>query len=447
MREWPDESGDILAEYIEQLPPSRKRQIYRCELRRFEKFVSARRTLNQTSLRAWLRAREAQTCTGTALVCAQWTDRYLEWLATRGLIEVNPFDELRRKYRLRLTAPIARAMLGSNLLETLESQRPLPRYGSHLGSAMREHVSRMRTLGFRYRHEYQFLQFDRYLQRRTGAHKESLPVLAREYAFLARSAAVKIQRLHVARLLAKALKRKGVQTELPAVDRGLLRERERQHCKPYIYSIDEVRRIFKAARTFPSPLARSRPHTLYTMMVLAYCTGLRVSEVVSLRLKDVSLVSGTIEIRETKFFKSRGLPISASVLRVLKQYMKMRRKAQAPQKGESALFWNERRPYSYISIVSLLAQVIRQAGVRTSKGRGGPRVHDLRHTFVVHRISEWHRKGLDPQPRLPYLSTYLGHRDINSTLVYITITQEMLQKASSRVRSANTDIMKEIQAL
>src|SRR3989475_10559579 len=64
--------------------------------------------------------------------------------------------------------------------------------------------------------------------------------------------------------------------------------------------------------------------------------------------------------------------------------------------------------------------------------RTGPRFHDLRHTFVVHRMLAWYRAGINPQERLPYLATYLGHKDVYSTLVYLTITQDLLQEAHAR---------------
>jgi integrase len=69
------------------------------------------------------------------------------------------------------------------------------------------------------------------------------------------------------------------------------------------------------------------------------------------------------------------------------------------------------------------------------RGKTGPRVHDLRHSMVVNRILEWYRTGINPQDRLPFLATYLGHRDINSTLVYITVTQDLLHHANERFRA------------
>jgi len=122
-----------------------------------------------------------------------------------------------------------------------------------------------------------------------------------------------------------------------------------------------------------------------------------------------------------------------------------RKQAGVSSDPTTALFWNQRRPYSLITTEQLLRSVIRRAGLNTKIGPGGPRVHDLRHTFVVHRMTTWYRQGINPQARLPYLAAYLGHRDIHSTLVYLTITQELLQHASGLLRSAEPEVMKVIQ--
>ena len=93
----------------------------------------------------------------------------------------------------------------------------------------------------------------------------------------------------------------------------------------------------------------------------------------------------------------------------------------------------------------LLRTIIRLSGINTHAGRGGPRIHDLRHTFVVHRMTQWYQEGINPQARLAHLATYLGHRDIHSTLVYLTITQELLQQANQRFRVAEADVLQVIQ--
>jgi integrase len=444
MPTWPDKDESLLNEYIRQLPPSKKRITYRRLIRRFQHFVTKRSALNQQTVRAWL-CEPSGRCIQTTLVRAQWVNRFLDWLVARRAIALNPFAELRRKYGCRTTTSIAMALLSPNPIEVLEARRPLPCYGSHLGAAMREHVNRMRTLGFRYAHEPRFLRFDRFLQQRPGADRESLATLVRDYVALAPSASEKLLRIGTGRVLARALNRSGIPVELPKWDRALVQEMFRQRCRPFIYSMEQVNQLLEAALSFPSPLAALRPLTLHTMLVLAYCAGLRVGEIASLKFEDLDLTAGTIDVRNTKFFKARRLPLSSSVLSALKNYVEARRRAGVPEKPETPFFWNKRRPYSYIRTEALLRQVIRRAGVNTGNGRGGPRVHDLRHTFVVHRMTTWYRQGINPQPRLPYLAAYLGHRDIHSTLVYLTITQELLQHASDRFRSAEPNLMKVIQ--
>ncbi len=440
-----DES--LLNEYIRQLPASAKRSRYRCVIRRFQHFVHERFGLNLVTLIAWLQATNAECTFKTTLQRAQWVDRFLCWLAARQAITSNPFAELRERYGCRRTASIARALLSPNPTEVLKALRPPPRYGSHLGPAMREHVRRMRTLGFRYGHESRFWRFDIFLQRRRGARREPLSTLVREYVALAPSASEKVQRIGVARVLARALHRNGIPTALPKQDRKLVQEMLRKRTRPYIYSPAQVNLLLETALSCPSPLAPLRPLTLYTMLVLAYCAGLRVGEIVGLKLQDLDLAAGTIEVRNAKFFKSRRLPLSSSALSALRDYLDARRSAGVPEKPTASLFWNYRRPYSYITAETLLRQVIRRAGLNAGTGRGGPRVHDLRHTFVVHRMTSWYRQGVSPQNRLPYLAAYLGHKDIHSTLIYLTITQELLQHASARFHATEPGVMKAIQGI
>ncbi len=173
------------------------------------------------------------------------------------------------------------------------------------------------------------------------------------------------------------------------------------------------------------------------MLLLAYCAGLRRSEVARLDLGDVDLQCGTITIRETKFFKTRILPLPDTVMVELRAYMDARRRAGAPHHPQSGLFWHEQSSGRYTSaaIAWLLVDILRRAELKPLRGRTGPRLHDLRHSMVVNRILEWYRSGINPQDRLPFLATYLGHRDINSTLVYITVTQDLLQEASERFRA------------
>jgi site-specific recombinase XerD len=168
------------------------------------------------------------------------------------------------------------------------------------------------------------------------------------------------------------------------------------------------------------------------MFVLAYCAGLRMGEIVHLRVGDIRLDEQSLDIRDTKFFKSRRLPLSASAMGALSRYLVARRQAGLPAAPDTPLFCHHRGGYAYITANHLLRRVLRFAGLKTGTGRVGPRIHDIRHSFVVHRMTAWYREGIDPQTKMPYLWTYLGHRSLHSSLVYMTITQELLHLANDR---------------
>jgi len=102
---------------------------------------------------------------------------------------------------------------------------------------------------------------------------------------------------------------------------------------------------------------------------VAYCAGLRLAEIVGLELRDVDFEEGTIEVRDTKFFKSRRLPLSSSAVAALRDYLVARRKAGASQEPLASLFVHEKGGYSHVTAGALLRDVIRRAGLRTGRGR------------------------------------------------------------------------------
>jgi integrase/recombinase XerD len=349
----------------------------------------------------------------------------------------NPIADLRKQHGQRNTAPIVRALLDPETAGGLEALRRPPRFGSSLGAIMCDHVAFMKAIGYRYDwHEARLLRFDRFLQSHPDLSGQPLNVLVQEWTRSGSGAQHALDCHQVGRALSLALRRIDPAIEPIAFDRHLQRLAQQAHRRPYIYTEEEVRQLLAAASSFPSPLSPLRPVTLYTMLALAYCAGLRLGEIVRLTIDDVHLADATIEIRDTKFFKSRRLPLSATVVAALRHYLEARCQAGAPNEPSTGLFWHPKAAgrYSYGMAGKLLVQVLRRAGLKPTQGRTGPRIHDLRHAFVVNRMLSWYREGINPQTRLPYLATYLGHKDINSTLVYLTTTQELLQQAGERFR-------------
>jgi integrase len=281
---------------------------------------------------------------------AHTVNGFLNWLVARKYLDANPFAELRQCYG-GSTADIVRGLASPNPEEALAGLRPPPDFASHLASVMRDHINRMRTLGMRYRHDYAFRQFDRFLAARPGASGEPLNTLVREYVAQSPTAAERRRRLSVGRLVAQALRRADPSAQMPIpYCRQIEREAERCRRRPYIYTEEEIGKLLNAARNLPSPHAPFRPIAIYTMIVLAYCVGLRVGEIARLTVGDVDLSEESVLIRETKFFKSRQLPLSKSVATVLRDYLDARRRAGFPSEPDSALFWHEKGPYAYQSV-------------------------------------------------------------------------------------------------
>jgi integrase len=434
MRTWPDSSFSLMRLYVEEHEFGRS---HASVLRRFQLYFMSKapsRSLSVETISDWLRQIVRAASLKQAVRRAQLVTRFLDWSVEQCALESNPFRALRQEYCSReSTAAVVRALVSENPRSDLEALRTLPPYGSHLGPAIRSHVERMQQLGCRYNEE-RFLRFDRFLQQREGAAKCSVHRLVQEYAESAQTASGHLERLKVGRMVLESLRRQGEAVQIPKRDRLIVAAMLRERCKPYIFTPEEIQRLLTTALSFSSPKAPLRPLTLYTMLVLAYCAGLRMGEIVHLVIDDVRLEEGLIEIRDTKFFKSRRLPLTSSIVEALRKYLHARVLAGANTAADSPLFWHNKKGYAYITANHLLRRVLRKTGLKPKPGRVGPRIHDLRHTFVVHRMLAWYREGVDVQARLPYLWTYLGHRDLHSTIVYLTVTQELLQEASERFR-------------
>jgi site-specific recombinase XerD len=205
---------------------------------------------------------------------------------------------------------------------------------------------------------------------------------------------------------------------------------------PHIYSRDELRRLFDIDAMLVSRrrAVQLDAATFRTLLVLLYGSGLRVGEAIRLTLADVDLPGAVLTISGTKFYKSRLVPIGPDLTHVLKTYMPLRTIRSLPQ-GQGSFFLANRdgTPLASSTIQSAFDNLRRIAGIHGAKGaRQSPRLHDLRHSFAVHRMTDWYREGADVQRLLPVLSTYLGHTDLAGTQVYLSMTPELLQQASSR---------------
>lgn len=201
---------------------------------------------------------------------------------------------------------------------------------------------------------------------------------------------------------------------------------------PYIYSHAEIRRLLDAIPSVRLP-SRIEPITLRAILLLMYGAGLRRGEVLNLTVADADLLNALLTVRDTKFFKSRWVPIGRNLANVLRDYASWRHSRHSADGGVSHFFVDRNgAPLTWWPLHHAFDRLRRHAGVqRSDGGRYQPRMQDLRHTFAVHRLTNWYRQGLDVQRLVYHLSVYLGHAQLANTQVYLTMTPELLQQAST----------------
>lgn len=208
--------------------------------------------------------------------------------------------------------------------------------------------------------------------------------------------------------------------------------------RPYVFSKAEVAQLISAARAMRiMPKDPLRPMTFELVVSLLYACGLRISEVIFLNVGDYDSSEGILKIRKTKFGKTRLVPASSSMRQKIEEYLQRRSDLGLPIDTESALIWspyNGRPSLEFMKIA--LMRLMRKTGIKPPHGRCGPRVHDLRHSFAVHKLLEWYQQGLDVPLMLPRLSTYLGHINIESTQHYLQYIPEVLMEANRRFENS-----------
>ena len=206
-----------------------------------------------------------------------------------------------------------------------------------------------------------------------------------------------------------------------------------QRLAPHIYSEQEIIDLLAAARRLgPSPGLRGV--TYETLFGLIASTGLRVSEAVHLLDTDVDLKSGMLTIRQTKFAKSRYVPLHPSTLEALKRY-RLLRNLHIEVSDETPFFVGTRgrrlgHGLSLRQVCRVFISLRDQLGWINRGAHSGPRIHDLRHTFVVRRVMLWHAQGVDVDPQMLALSTYVGHAMVTNTYWYLTGVPELMAVAA-----------------
>jgi integrase len=293
-----------------------------------------------------------------------------------------------------------------------------------------EYLAFRRSLGFQLRVEgQQLLKFAEFVDR--SDHSGPLTTeLALRWACLPTGASplYRARRLEVVRGFARFRAIFDDGTEIPA--QRLLGEAHRRTA-PHVYSDGEISDLLHAASRL-SPHGGIRPRTFQTLFGLLASTGLRISEALRLRLKDVDSNQQLLVIKETKFQKTRLVPLHPSVAAKLDSYIGFRDQC-VPLSESDTLFVSARgTALNYSTVRNTFRTLCKRLGWKPEDGRRRPRMYDLRHTFACRRLLQWYRDGIEIDHAISSLSTYMGHVKVTDTYWYLTGTPELFRVAAER---------------
>ena len=223
-------------------------------------------------------------------------------------------------------------------------------------------------------------------------------------------------------------------TEVPPAD--LLRAGQTR-TTPYLYAPEEVAALITAARRLQPAL---RGATIATAAGLMAATGLRTGETVALDRGDTDLSAGVLTIHDAKWRKTRQVPVHATVAAALEHYRELR-DATLPDTNTDAFFVSTTGSrLTAAELTRRFRRLLGDLGIHAPPFRRPPRLYDLRHSFAVATLIDWHAAGVDVQARLPVLSTYMGHLNPASTYWYLQASPELLGVVAARVeRAAGAD--------
>lgn len=235
------------------------------------------------------------------------------------------------------------------------------------------------------------------------------------------------RRLSMVRRFASYLVAFDDNTQVPPVD---VVHAPQARTTPYLYSPDEVGALITAARRLQPEL---RGATIATAVGLMAATGLRTGEVIAVDHSDIDLAAAMLTVRNSKWHKSRHVPIHDTIAAALDRYRHLRdRTIPAPHTDAFlvSVTGSRLRP---AELTGRFRALLADLGIQAPPFRRPPRLYDLRHTFAVSTLVDWHAAGADVQARLPILSTYLGHLNPASTYWYLQAAPELLGVVAHRV--------------
>jgi integrase len=235
------------------------------------------------------------------------------------------------------------------------------------------------------------------------------------------------QRLSVVRGLASYLHALDPAHEIPPAD-VLVRRAGR--AVPYLYTDREIWALMVATDRLRGQLRRATYRTLVGLLAV---TGMRVGEAIRLDRADLDLAAGVVTVRESKFGKSRELPLHLTTVAALHEYLRIRAAHQHADASQALLISPAGTRLIYCNVHATFRQLRADAGLTARSAACRPRVHDLRHRFAVQTLINWYRSGVNIDEHIATLSTYLGHVSPADTYWYVSASPELMALAAERV--------------
>lgn len=296
-----------------------------------------------------------------------------------------------------------------------------------LHAAVADYLVLRRALGFKLDDADRLLgDFVTYLQ------DNDVPTITSEAALAWATAPAGVQpswwakRLGTVRQFASYLQAFDPHVEIPPVD---VLPHGTKRAEAFIYSQTDIAALLHAAGQL-RPMSAA---TYTTLVGLLAVTGMRVGEAIRLDRSDLDHGRGLLTVRRSKFGKSRQLPLHPTTTAALRAYLRTRDRHIREPRSTALLVSTAGTRLFYSNVHLAFQKLTRTAEIAPRSAACRPRLHDLRHTFAVNTLVGWQRAGLDIQPRLPWLSTYLGHIAPSSTYWYLTATPELLAGAADRL--------------
>jgi len=300
-----------------------------------------------------------------------------------------------------------------------------------LRQAMDDYLSLRRALGFKLRRETWWLpSFAAFLEEQ-GSDVITVDIALR-WAQLPVDADPSwwATRLGVIRRFAQHHQASDPRTEVPVAD---LLPYRRTRKTPHIYTDEEIHALMEQASLLRRPLMAA---TYTTLIGLLAATGMRIGEAIALDHRDIDWLRARLHVRNSKFDKSRYVPVHEETIDALRSYVTSRDRLRPPDRASPSFFVSLASTRLIYNNVALVFSRLRSRAAIAPRAGRPPRLHDLRHSFAVTTLLNWYRSDVDVERRLPALSTYLGHVNPTTTYWYLMATPELLALASKRAEQA-----------